>query len=373
MSIKKRFLSALLAVVLALGIVTPALAYHTSDFSDMPESHWAYDSVMRMADAGVIEGVGNGRFDPNSKVTASMFLTLVGRAVFTEEALAQLSDRYFEVLDISRDSWYGPYMVAAWCAGITLLSDLSPTDLDAEVTRNQMAVVLKRAIVDKNSDYDLGLGLGEKEVDTTEITDYAAIPDEYKDYVAQTYAYGLIQGDENGNFNGGDTMTRAEVAVVMDRLMEQLPAFKEAQAKKEAAEEAERQALKEAYDPNSIELTEGKYLRIDRGFQAGNTMKLGFYQMKVGETVRITVNMVPEGFYSVKYGYTRADVEWTSADESIATVVLNDDGTATVTAVGEGVVAIEARIPEIYSPSVVDPTGFNWTTTSDSVHFKVMP
>lgn len=366
MSMKKRILSVLLAVVMAFGIMPPAMAYDSPDFSDLPASHWAYDAAMRMADQGVILGTGNGEFSPTLKVSAAQFLTLVGRAVFTEEAMAQLTDNDFEFLDISRDSWYGPYMVASWTAGINSLADISFRKPDAEITRIQMAVVLTRAITVKYEGF--GFGLGNKEVDTTAIKDYASIPDEYKDYVAQTYAYGLIQGDEKGNFNGEDTMTRAEVAVVMDRLVEQFPALKEAQAKKEAAEEIEKQALRDAYDPYSVELQEGERVEIYEGYLAGRDLNGGRYEMKLGDTVHLIVKTLPAG-----YDYTRADVKWTSNDESVATVVRNDDGTATVTAVGEGIVRIEASVPVIYSPSITDPTGFHWTTSSSWADFIVVP
>ncbi len=349
---KKRFLSALLALVLALGIVTPALAYTTADFSDVPPDHWAYESVMKMADAGVIKGTGDGEFSPTVKVSAAQFLTLVGRAIFTEEAMAQLTDHDFEKLEMSRDSWYGPYMVASWIATYTVIADMSASDPDAEVTRNQMAVVLARAIITRM--HGFGFGLDEKEVDTTAIKDFESIPDKYKKFVAQTYAYGLIQGDEEGNFNGEDTMTRAEVAVVMDRLMEQIPAFKEAQIQKEAAEEATRLDAIANYDPDSVEPVQGENIRIDTGFKVGTAIE---QKMRIGETLRLTVRELPKG-----YGYTKADVTWTSSNENVA--IVSEDGVVTI--VGEGQVRIIAAVPVRYDAVV-------WREATDSLPIRGEP
>lgn len=359
MSMKKRILSALLAVVMALGIVTPAMAYDSPDFSDLPASHWAYDAAMRMADQGVILGTGNGEFSPTVKVSVAQFLTLVGRAVFTEEDLAAVEDYYFESLNITRDSdcWYGPYAAAANKAyWINLAHGISKKNLEAEITRYDMAVILTRAVC---VNYDgLGFGLGEKEIDTTVIKDYDSIPDAYpyiyKNYVAQAYAYGLIQGDENGNFNGEDTMTRAEVAVVMDRLMEQIPAFKEAQIQKEAAEEAVRLEAIANYDPDSVELVQGEKIRIDTGFKVGTVIE---QKMRIGETLRLTVREVPKG-----YGYTKDDVTWESDDESVA--VISEDGVLTI--VGEGQVRITATIPVRYDAVV-------WTEAMDSLPIDAVP
>lgn len=81
---KHKILSLMLAAVMALGLVVPALAYETPDFTDVPAGNWAYDSVMRMADRGIVKGTGNKMFSPNGIATAEQFLTLVGRVVFPE-------------------------------------------------------------------------------------------------------------------------------------------------------------------------------------------------------------------------------------------------------------------------------------------------
>lgn len=362
MPMKKRILSVLLAVVMTLGIIPPAMAYDSPDFSDLPSSHWAYDAAMRMADQGVILGTGNGEFSPTMKVSAGQFLTLVGRAVFTEEAMAQLTDHDFEKLEMSRDSWYGPYMVASWVATYTVIADMSASDPDAEVTRTQMAVVLARAIITRM--HGFGFGLDEKEVDTTAIKDFDSIPDKYKKFVAQTYAYGLIQGDENGNFNGDDTMTRAEVAVVMDRLMEQLPVLKETQTKKEAAEEAERQALREAYDPDSIEVVEGERLEVDRSYEAMFKKVDGYPALHVGETLQLTICQLPAGYH-----YTKDNVTWTSENEDVATI--SEDGL--VTAIGEGYATIRASVPIVTGYVSSTPDGLWWGEQLSTISLRIIP
>ncbi|MCI8440583.1 MAG: S-layer homology domain-containing protein [Oscillospiraceae bacterium] len=47
------------------------------------------------------------------------------------------------------------------------------------------------------------------------IADWDAIPAEYQDAVAHCYALGVIKGFEDGSFSGGETLTRAQVCVVM--------------------------------------------------------------------------------------------------------------------------------------------------------------
>ena len=52
----------------------------------------------------------------------------------------------------------------------------------------------------------------------TTIKDFASIPADYKDYVANTVNAGLIRGDEHQNFNGSQSLTRAETAVIIKGL-----------------------------------------------------------------------------------------------------------------------------------------------------------
>ena len=47
--------SLVLAMAMALGVT--ASAYAANPFSDVPAGHWAYDSINKLAAAGVIEGL----------------------------------------------------------------------------------------------------------------------------------------------------------------------------------------------------------------------------------------------------------------------------------------------------------------------------
>ncbi len=46
--------SLVLAMAMALGVT--ASAYAANPFSDVPAGHWAYDSISKLAAAGIIEG-----------------------------------------------------------------------------------------------------------------------------------------------------------------------------------------------------------------------------------------------------------------------------------------------------------------------------
>lgn len=195
---KRKILSLMLAVALTLGLAVPAMAYTTPDFSDVPSNHWAYQSVMKMADAGVIKGTGGGMFSPDMKLSAEMFVVLVGRVVFPD-VKAEGAD------------WSGPYVAEAKAKGLLEGTNVTDANLKGEISRYDMAVILAKAAEWEN--------LEVAKVDQSAVKDYGEIPTKYVDAVLTVYGAGLIKGDQTGSFNGSNSMTRQEAATVMDRLL----------------------------------------------------------------------------------------------------------------------------------------------------------
>ena len=66
-----------LAIAMALGIT--ASAYAANPFSDVPQGHWAYDSVAQLVAEGVIEGYPEGNFDGNKLMTRYEMAQIVAR------------------------------------------------------------------------------------------------------------------------------------------------------------------------------------------------------------------------------------------------------------------------------------------------------
>lgn len=194
----KKILSMTLAVILCLGLIPSALAYSTPDFNDMPQGHWAYESVMKMADKGVIKGVGEGRFAPEDKLTAEMFIVLVGRVVFPE-------------VEAAGADWSGPYVAEAKEKGLLTGTNVTDSSLKGEISRYDMAVILAKCV-------EL-LKVSASKADSSKVADYGEVPAKYIDAVLMAYGSGLIRGDQTGSFNGANSMTRQEAATVMDRLL----------------------------------------------------------------------------------------------------------------------------------------------------------
>ena len=74
--------SALSAVTAALVIGAASTSFAAANpFSDVPAGHWAYDSVTKLANEGVIEGYGDGTYRGNRNITRYEMAQMIARAL----------------------------------------------------------------------------------------------------------------------------------------------------------------------------------------------------------------------------------------------------------------------------------------------------
>ena len=73
----KRFLSAVLAVVLLVAVCSPVLTANAAGFKDVAASYWAYDEITALSGKKVIEGYADGTFKPEGKVTREEFAKMI--------------------------------------------------------------------------------------------------------------------------------------------------------------------------------------------------------------------------------------------------------------------------------------------------------
>lgn len=177
-------------------------------FDDVPESHWGYKSIMTIAGQGLVTGTrapgadGVGSFSPDGKVTLGQFLVVITRLVCPDKRV----DYDFH--------WAAGSYAAAMNTGIINTQDFS-TDasaLDEPLTREDMALILVNAAEYKN------MGLLIPQGTQVRITDFERISDRRRTPVIQCYVNGILSGYGDGSFGPKNTMTRAEMAVVVCRL-----------------------------------------------------------------------------------------------------------------------------------------------------------
>ncbi|WP_371372150.1 S-layer homology domain-containing protein [Sporomusa aerivorans] len=77
----KRQTALALAAVFSLSVAGTALAAPANPFVDVPAKHWSYDSVNKLAQAGVISGYGDGTYKGDKTLTRYEMATIVAKAM----------------------------------------------------------------------------------------------------------------------------------------------------------------------------------------------------------------------------------------------------------------------------------------------------
>ena len=219
MNRKLKTLAALaLSAALMAGSVLTANAATTS-FSDVPTTHWAYSYVTRAAQAGLVSGVGDGRYGVESNLSTAEFATMVSQLLDIEELIA--------VYQGQSAYWWYPYVEAAYQAGAltgTTAGNRRATDgrwtatvVEADMNRYDMAQIIANVAATKNWAHAEGEAYL---LAMLMIPDWSQIPAEYQSAVALSYANGFISGMEDGSFAGSKNMTRGQAAVVLCALLE---------------------------------------------------------------------------------------------------------------------------------------------------------
>lgn len=68
-----------LAMATVLGVAGTAMA--ANPFTDVPANHWSYASVAKLAQAGIVEGYGDGTFQGNNTMTRYEMAQIVAKAM----------------------------------------------------------------------------------------------------------------------------------------------------------------------------------------------------------------------------------------------------------------------------------------------------
>ena len=166
-------------------------------FTDIDQSAWYHDGVHYMIENGMMNGVGNGMFEPNGSVTRAMLVTILYR----QAGSPSVEGKTNPFIDVKPNKYYTDAVIWAFHNGI--VNGTTPTTFEPEepVTREQIATILYRqAGSPAVTETDLSHFL-----DASDVSSYAA------NAVRWAVSEGVIKGSKIG--------TVADVyATVMDEL-----------------------------------------------------------------------------------------------------------------------------------------------------------
>lgn len=215
----KRWMCTILFILLA-GSMAPT-AFAASDlpsldmpFDDVPEGSWYYYLISKFTQ-GLITGVSENKFEPESYIRRSDFITILGRMHVRGglSAIEEDSNEYFEDVDV--DAYYGKYVNWAYKNGIVKGYNDSMFGPYDYITREQMAVVLSNYILcfiddDPNTEY-------------VQFNDEASISTWALEQVKHLQSYGVIAGYPDGSFVPLKNMTRVEAVKALNGMLLYIP------------------------------------------------------------------------------------------------------------------------------------------------------
>ena len=214
----KKIVSVLLSISVFFGISAYAVEYgeelqnmpkrtYEQKFSDIPQTHWAFEYISELVNDNVLSGYPDGKFRPNNNVTRAEFAKIMISASGIQVAPSNKSS--FE--DVSTTDWYCPYIESAkdFLTGFQYGGSAMYLPNKAAI-REDIAVALVKLKGYDTSVADLGMI-------QTMFSDYNSISESAKRYVAVAVERGLVSGYEDGTFRGQRSITRAEAATLIWR------------------------------------------------------------------------------------------------------------------------------------------------------------
>ena len=200
------------AVINSLTNSTYSVIWNPVTFSDVA-SHWARDAINDMGSRMIVTGVGEGSYAPARSMTRAEFAAIVVRALGLEPGTGE--SRFG---DVASTAWYGGYVKTAAAYGIiTGYGDGSfgPND---NITREQAMTMLSRAMAITGLDAGRSGSAGDELLSA--FTDAASVSTFAKNAVAACLKTGVSNGTSAVTLSPQADISRAEVAVMVKRLLE---------------------------------------------------------------------------------------------------------------------------------------------------------
>ena len=180
--------------------------------NDVQPGHWAYDAVEYCYEHGISNGISTTLFGPDNSMARGDFMLMLYNAAGKPPA-----DTPATFIDVSEADYYHAALSWAQAKGLaTGFEDGSFAPRDP-ITREQAFTLLYRYLpVIGKSCPDGGLSAMSPFTDRDDVSEYA------RTATATLVSQGLVAGS-GGNLSPKDTLTRAQMATLLARVLEHTP------------------------------------------------------------------------------------------------------------------------------------------------------
>lgn len=174
------------------------------------DGHWAEDDIKSVAQWGYVTGYEDGTFHPDETVTRAQFAAMVSRLLGVDKTTALTGT----ITDIDPDIWYAGTVQWAYDNGIIpeeMLTD-GAFEPDKEITREEMTAMIINVWKKARPRTEFAEG------DLTAFEDADEVSDWAREAISYALEKGVIEGVTETTLGPGESTTRAQAAVMLNRL-----------------------------------------------------------------------------------------------------------------------------------------------------------
>lgn len=202
------------AVIESLAFDGVEMIKRSQAFVDIKKFGWAREAIETLHARGVINGVMENRFSPSASVTRSDFILMLVRALgLNESGKGWTANTGISFSDVDSDAYYADALYLAKSMGIAKGQDNNHFRPELEISRQDMMVLLERALKLIGKELDKG-----SEDLLKHFSDHYNIAEYAEESIATLVANGIISGDGT-KLKPLASATRAEAAVLIYRVI----------------------------------------------------------------------------------------------------------------------------------------------------------
>lgn len=179
-------------------------------FTDVPQSFWGYEAIQKAAQLGLVNGVGEGRFAPERKLTRAEFVTMLWRLAGQPAAGTKA-----DFTDVPAEIWYRAGLDWAAEKGY-VTGDGGRFKPEDQITRQEAVTILFRY-----SGGQSGMETMFSALYADQFSDSGAVASWAKSAMDWAIYHSVIQGS-GGRLNPMGTASRAEIAAIFVRYAEKV-------------------------------------------------------------------------------------------------------------------------------------------------------
>ena len=177
-------------------------------FPDVDENDWFYDEVVYVYENGLMNGVENNQFAPNTATNRAMLATILYRLAGQPDVSGDLP-----FTDVAAGTWYTDAVL--WAAQNGIVNGLGENTFAPmnTLTREQLVTMLYRYA--EAEGYDVSAA-----ADLSGYPDAGKVQPYAQEAMSWAVAEGIVAGMEDGTLNPAGNATRAQIATILMRFCE---------------------------------------------------------------------------------------------------------------------------------------------------------